>query len=170
MTKSGGVRTVPLERLRRLGFTWNTLLISIEFLGYYILLLLLFNRNGRSFTFYTDMQLILLQSSCKRAQWKLAFKWPSAVNHLLSRGKDYANERNESLLSNCRVQLIFCKDGKYLRTKQVHNGSQAKKEWREPLLSSLSCKLGSGKTRRKENSKEESTPYDGADSLKESVN
>ena len=113
------------------------------------------------------MQLILLQSSCKRAQWKLAFKWPSAVNHLLSRGKDYANERNESLLSNCRVQLIFCKDGKYLRTKQVHNGSQAKKEWREPLLSSLSCKLGSGKTRRKENSKEESTPYDGADSLKQ---
>ena len=113
------------------------------------------------------MQLILLQSSCKRAQWKLAFKWPSAVNHLLSRGKDYANERNESLLSNCRVQLIFCKDGKYLRTKQVLNGSQAKKEWREPLLSSLSCKLGSGKTRRKENSKEESTPYDGADSLKQ---
>ena len=24
--------------------------------------------------------------------------------------KDFANERNESLLSNCRVQLIFCKD------------------------------------------------------------
>ena len=24
--------------------------------------------------------------------------------------KDNANERNESLLSNCRVQLIFCKD------------------------------------------------------------
>ena len=22
----------------------------------------------------------------------------------------YANERNESLLSNCRVQIIFCKD------------------------------------------------------------
>ena len=30
-----------------------------------------------------------------------------------------------------------------------------------------SCKLGSGKTRRKENAKEESTPYDGADSLKQ---
>ena len=42
---------------------------------------------------------------------------------LLSRGKDYANERNESLLSNCRVQLIFCKVKKNLRTKQVHNGS-----------------------------------------------
>ena len=26
--------------------------------------------------------------------------------------KDNANERNESLLSNCRVQLIFCKDTK----------------------------------------------------------
>ena len=24
--------------------------------------------------------------------------------------KDYASERNESLLSNCRAQLIFCKD------------------------------------------------------------
>ena len=30
-----------------------------------------------------------------------------------------------------------------------------------------SCKLGSGKTRRKENAKEESTPYDGVDSLKQ---
>jgi len=27
-----------------------------------------------------------------------------------STGKDNANERNESLLSNCRVQLILCKD------------------------------------------------------------
>ena len=44
------------------------------------------------------------------------------ANHLLSRGKDYANERNESLLSNCRVQLIFCKDKEILRTVQVHNG------------------------------------------------
>jgi len=42
-----------------------------------------------------------------------------------------------------------------------------KKEWCEPLLSTLSCKLGSGKTRRKENMKEESTPYSGADSLKQ---
>ena len=24
--------------------------------------------------------------------------------------KDYASERNESWLSNCRVQLFFCKD------------------------------------------------------------
>ena len=44
-------------------------------------------------------------------------------------------------------------------TNQVHNGSYVKKEWCEPLLSSLPCKLGSGKTRRKENMKEESTPY-----------
>ena len=42
-----------------------------------------------------------------------------------------------------------------------------RKKWCEPLLSSLSCKLGSGKTRRKENVKEESTPYDGVDSLKQ---
>ena len=34
----------------------------------------------------------------------------------------------------------------------------SKKRWCEPLLSSLPCKLGSGKTRRKENAKEESTP------------
>ena len=40
------------------------------------------------------------------------------ANHLLSRGKDYANERNESLLSNCRVLLIFCKD--YANRKQNH--------------------------------------------------
>ena len=33
-----------------------------------------------------------------------------------------------------------------------------KKRRCEPLLSSLPCKLGSGKTRRKENAKEESTP------------
>lgn len=26
--------------------------------------------------------------------------------------KDNANEHNESLLSNCRMQLIFCKDNK----------------------------------------------------------
>ena len=29
--------------------------------------------------------------------------------------KDNANERNESLLSNCRVQLILCKDKQYYR-------------------------------------------------------
>jgi len=28
--------------------------------------------------------------------------------------KDNANERNESLLSNCRVQLILCKDKKII--------------------------------------------------------
>ena len=31
------------------------------------------------------------------------------ANHSLSRGKDYANEHNESLLSNYRVQLILYK-------------------------------------------------------------
>ena len=43
------------------------------------------------------------------------------ANHLLSRGKDYANERNESLLSNCRVQLIFCKARKNLMSHQIFN-------------------------------------------------
>jgi len=36
VTTISGVRTVPLERLMRLGFTWNTLLISIQFLSYRI--------------------------------------------------------------------------------------------------------------------------------------
>ena len=34
-----------------------------------------------------------------------------------------------------------------------------RKRWCEPLLSSLPCKLGSGKTRRKENVKEESIRF-----------
>ena len=42
-----------------------------------------------------------------------------------------------------------------------------KKEWCESHLSTLPRKLGSGKTRRIGNMKEESTPYDGADSLKQ---
>ena len=33
--------------------------------------------------------------------------------------KDNANERNESLLSNCRVQLIFCKDT-YISLKSLY--------------------------------------------------
>lgn len=32
--------------------------------------------------------------------------------------KDNANERNESLLSNCRVQLFFCKDTTFPRNFQ----------------------------------------------------
>jgi len=32
--------------------------------------------------------------------------------------KENANERNESLLSNCRVQLFFCKDSKKKQIKQ----------------------------------------------------
>ena len=32
--------------------------------------------------------------------------------------KDNANERNESLLSNCRVQLILCKDKTFIFIKQ----------------------------------------------------
>ena len=45
----------------------------------------------------------------------------------------------------------------------VHRG----KERRKLLLSIFPCKLGSGKTRRKEDMKEEPTPYHGADSLKQ---
>jgi len=62
-------------------------------------------------------------------------------------------------IHNGIVSIHSAKVGKNLLTKQVHNGSLAKKEWCEPFLSTLSCKLGSGKTRRKENMKEESTPY-----------
>jgi len=35
------------------------------------------------------------------------------------RCKDNANERNESLLSNCRVQLIFCKDNANERNESL---------------------------------------------------
>ena len=35
--------------------------------------------------------------------------------------KDNANERNESLLSNCRMQLILCKDNKKDDTKRDRN-------------------------------------------------
>ena len=37
------------------------------------------------------------------------------MNHSISLSKDNANERNESSLSNCRVQLFFCKDTPFLR-------------------------------------------------------
>ncbi|MEE1359905.1 MAG: hypothetical protein U0K50_08795, partial [Segatella copri] len=33
--------------------------------------------------------------------------------------KDNANERNESLLSNCRVQLILCKDNANERNESL---------------------------------------------------
>ena len=33
--------------------------------------------------------------------------------------KDNANERNESLLSDCRVQLIFCKDNAKRRQRKI---------------------------------------------------
>ena len=36
--------------------------------------------------------------------------------------KDNANERNESLLSNCRVQLILCKDKTFISIKQENLG------------------------------------------------
>ena len=75
----------------------------------------------------------------------------------------YANERNESCFQIAQMQVYqvakvgnICEPNKFI---MVH---KQKKEWREPLLSSLPCKLGSGKTRRKENAKEESTPYDGS--------
>ena len=32
--------------------------------------------------------------------------------------KDYASERNENLLSNCRAQLILCKDMLFFRKMQ----------------------------------------------------
>ena len=35
--------------------------------------------------------------------------------------KDNANERNESLLSNCRMQLILCKDNKKDDTMRDRN-------------------------------------------------
>ena len=36
--------------------------------------------------------------------------------------KDNANERNESLLSNCRMQLLLCKDSKKDDTTRDRNG------------------------------------------------
>ena len=36
--------------------------------------------------------------------------------------KDYASERNESLLSNCRTQLILCKDMLFFRKMQEFSG------------------------------------------------
>ena len=34
--------------------------------------------------------------------------------------KDNANECNESLLSNCRVQLVFCKESTFAASRQPH--------------------------------------------------
>nr|WP_294727573.1 hypothetical protein [Prevotella sp.] len=36
--------------------------------------------------------------------------------------KDYASERNESLLSNCRAQLIYCKITLFFRKMQAFSG------------------------------------------------
>ena len=59
------------------------------------------------------------------------------------------------------AKIIRCLDPyKFI---MVHRG----KERRRLLLSIFPCKLGSGKTRRKEDMKEEPTPYHGADSLKQ---
>ena len=41
---------------------------------------------------------------------------------LLFVGKENANERKESLLSICRVQLFFCKDTTFPRNFQVFGG------------------------------------------------
>ena len=41
---------------------------------------------------------------------------------LLFRDKENANERKESLLSICRVQLFFCKDTTFPRNFQVFGG------------------------------------------------
>ena len=35
--------------------------------------------------------------------------------------KDNANERNESVLSNCRVQLVLCKITKWHNRMQIHS-------------------------------------------------
>ena len=58
----------------------------------------------------------------------------------------YANERNESCFQIAQMQVYqvakvgnICEPNKFI---MVH---KQKKEWREPLLSSLPCKLGSGK-------------------------
>lgn len=60
------------------------------------------------------------------------------------------------------AKIIRCLDPyKFI---MVHRGE---KERRRLLLSIFPCKLGSGKTRRKEDMKEEPTPYHGADSLKQ---
>ena len=51
---------------------------------------------------------------------------------LLSGGKENANERKESLLSICRVQLFFCKDTAFprnfqgFRKKNVERGIKKK--------------------------------------------
>ena len=41
---------------------------------------------------------------------------------LLFGGKENANERKESLLSICRVQLFYCKDTTFPRNFQVFGG------------------------------------------------
>ena len=52
--------------------------------------------------------------------------------------KDYASERNESLLSNCRAQLILCKITFFFRKMQEIYGkmfeSEEDKEKSPPLV------------------------------------
>ena len=47
--------------------------------------------------------------------------------------KDNANERNESLLSNCRVQLILCKDKKIIwKTNEMRTKISEKRKHKTP--------------------------------------
>ena len=58
-----------------------------------------------------DLATKKMQTSAK----KLAFNLPSAAFFC----KENANERKESLLSICRVQLFFCKDTTFLNNKKI---------------------------------------------------
>ena len=47
--------------------------------------------------------------------------------------KDNANERNENLLSNCRVQLILCKDKKIIwKTNEMRTKISEKRKHKTP--------------------------------------
>ena len=51
--------------------------------------------------------------------------------------KENANERNESLLSNCRVLLFFCKDNTFFGCLFKNGGNLLNKtgqKWQETVL------------------------------------
>ena len=51
--------------------------------------------------------------------------------------KEYASERNESLLSNCRAQLILCKDTRSFRKMQEIYGKMFESEEDKTTLPTL---------------------------------
>ena len=59
--------------------------------------------------------------------------------------KDYASERNESLLSNCRAQLILCKDLFWLSSYLVWVGVKFSNAKEEELLINDASQIGSKK-------------------------